>query len=104
MFVGREEELKTLEKLYSKGNFQLVVMYGRRRVGKTTLINKFIEDKKAIFFAAQEANDSINLEIFSQKIYSFFDIPLSAGNFKTWNDALGFIAEKAKKQVYSGNR
>lgn len=101
MFVGREEELKTLEKLYSKGNFQLVVMYGRRRVGKTTLINKFIEDKKAIFFAAQEANDSINLEIFSQKIYSFFDIPLSAGNFKTWNDALEFIAEKAKKQRFT---
>lgn len=45
MFVGREEELRTLEKLYAKGSFQLIVMYGRRRVGKTTLINKFIEDK-----------------------------------------------------------
>ena len=100
MFVGREEELRTLEKLYSKGNFQLVVMYGRRRVGKTTLINKFIQNKKAIFFAAQEANDYINLEIFSQKIYSIFDLPLSTGSFKTWNDALEFISEKAKKERF----
>lgn len=100
MFVGREEELSTLEKLYSKDNFQLVVMYGRRRVGKTTLINKFIQNKKAIFFAAQEANDFMNIELFSQKIYSFFDIPLSTGSFKAWNDAFEFIAEKAKKESF----
>ena len=41
MFVGREAELQTLENLYKKNSFQMVVMYGRRRVGKTTLIAKF---------------------------------------------------------------
>jgi len=49
MFVGRERELNLLNKLYHKNNFQMVVMYGRRRIGKTTLIKKFIEDKPAIF-------------------------------------------------------
>lgn len=38
MFVGRERELNLLNKLYHKNNFQMVVMYGRRRIGKTTLI------------------------------------------------------------------
>lgn len=100
MFIGRENELQTLEKLYSKDKFQLIVIYGRRRVGKTTIINKFIENKSAIFFAAQEANDFINLEVFSKKIYSFFDIPLTAGSFRTWNDAFDFIAEKAQYKKF----
>lgn len=50
MFVGREAELKTLEDLYGRDSWQMIVLYGRRRVGKTTLIAKFIEDKPAIFF------------------------------------------------------
>jgi uncharacterized protein len=100
LFIGRENELQTLEKLYRKDIFQLMVIYGRRRIGKTTIINKFIENKEAIFFVAQEANDFINLEVFSQKIYSFFNIPLSTGSFKTWNNAFDFIAEKAKHKKF----
>ena len=52
MFISRETELMALQKLYDKQTFQMVVMYGRRRVGKTTLINEFIKDKPAIFFSA----------------------------------------------------
>ena len=43
MFIGREKELSGLSELYDKGNFQLAVIYGRRRVGKTALINEFIK-------------------------------------------------------------
>ena len=39
MFFGQEKEMETLNKLYNKDGFQFVVMYGRRRVGKTTLIS-----------------------------------------------------------------
>ena len=39
MFVGRDEELARLEKLYRTGSFQMAVVYGRRRVGKTTLVH-----------------------------------------------------------------
>ncbi|MDI6705200.1 MAG: ATP-binding protein [Bacillota bacterium] len=100
MFVGRKDELSALEKLYARDSFQLVVMYGRRRVGKTTLINEFIKNKPSIFFVAGEANDFINIEMFSQKIYGFFDIPLSTGSFKNWADAFDFIAEKAKEKRF----
>lgn len=41
MFVGRDRELKKLETLYERGEFEYVVFYGRRRVGKTTLIMSF---------------------------------------------------------------
>ena len=46
MFVGRESELTKLEKMYSTNEFQFAVIYGRRRVGKTTLIREFLKNKE----------------------------------------------------------
>lgn len=59
MFVGREEELAKLENLYQKDAFQMVVVYGRRRVGKTALINRFASDKRALYFTALDQADGI---------------------------------------------
>ena len=79
MFIGREREIDSLNRLYMSGRFEFVVIYGRRRVGKTALINHFIRDKKAIYFMGVESNDKQNLENFSKNIleygtggYSFF--------------------------------
>ena len=47
MFIGRERELASLECLYKSDKFEFAVVYGRRRVGKTALISRFIEEKKA---------------------------------------------------------
>jgi AAA+ ATPase superfamily predicted ATPase len=96
MFVGRNRELQTLENLYQKECFQMVVLYGRRRVGKTTLISKFIEGKPGIFFAAQEANDRLNLEMFSRQLYRFFEVSRELPPFQDWSRALQFFAEKAR--------
>lgn len=46
MFIGREKELATLNRLYNSDKFEFAVIYGRRRVGKTALISHFIQDKK----------------------------------------------------------
>ena len=43
MFIGRERELALLEDRYASGSFEFVPIYGRRRVGKTTLIKRFLE-------------------------------------------------------------
>lgn len=61
MFIGREKELKELNKLYNDDKFQLFVLYGRRRVGKTTLLKEFCKNKKAIFYSAEQSNEKINL-------------------------------------------
>ena len=59
-FIERHEELDFLEKEYKREGSSLVVLYGRRRVGKTALTNKFIEDKQAIYFLATEENETQN--------------------------------------------
>lgn len=100
MFVGRETELKTLEELYRRDSWQMVVIYGRRRVGKTTLIAKFLEGRPAIFFVAQEAGDRMNLEVFTRKIFEYFRVPDSLGGFSTWNDAFDFLAERAERERF----
>ena len=57
MFIGRNSELKRLERMYASGKLEFAAVYGRRRVGKTTLINKFISDKKYIFLACQKSSE-----------------------------------------------
>jgi len=95
MFFGRMRELEILESMYTKRGFELLVLYGRRRIGKTTLISQFIQGKPAIFFSAQEANDKMNLETFSRLLYQFFGLE-KAGlpAFDNWNSAFLFLAEK----------
>ena len=55
MFIGRDRELATLESRYSTGRFECVVIYGRRRVGKTALINRFCKNKRTVYYQALES-------------------------------------------------
>ena len=52
-FVDREQEMETLLNEYERSGSSLVVLYGRRRVGKTTLISEFIKDKNALFISRE---------------------------------------------------
>lgn len=61
MFVGRKKELNKLNELYQSGQFEFVVFYGRRRVGKTTLIRKFMQEKQGIYYMAVEGAKQENL-------------------------------------------
>jgi len=93
MFLGREKELDALERMYSKDNFQMAVVYGRRRVGKTSLLNEFVKDKNALYLPAEEVNDSLNLKKFSTILGQKLDI----NNFPAidnWNTFFEIIEEK----------
>ena len=50
MFIGRERELASLKEFYDKDGIGMTVIYGRRRIGKSTLIAEFVKDKKTIFY------------------------------------------------------
>ena len=70
-FIDRTDELSTLEKQYSRPGASFVVIYGRRRVGKTALITKFISDKPAVFFLATEENEASNRKSLKNNIADF---------------------------------
>lgn len=98
MFVGREQELKSLAEHYRTNKFQFAVIYGRRRIGKTALINKFVQDKKAIYFTAIEENAEDNLQRFSRAIRHFLNPQLNDDSpFASFEQAFREIGEIAKK-------
>lgn len=86
-----------MEKCYEKNKFECVVIYGRRSVGKTTLINEFTKNKK-IFFTGIETNSQQNLEQFSKSILEMKGISANTV-FATWEDALEEIYEMAKTEI-----
>lgn len=66
MFVGREQDLRALQNAYDAAGLQVVVVYGRRRVGKTSLLHEFVKDKPRVrYFTAQETSASENLRLLS---------------------------------------
>lgn len=67
-FIGRKKELSALQSRYESPGFQMVVMYGRRRVGKSTLIQHFIQGKKAIFYTAIRSGLQRNVELLGNRI------------------------------------
>ncbi len=99
MFYCREEELKTMNRRYEKGRFECIVIYGRRRVGKTALINEFCKGKPTVYFSALSASSQENLEALSKAIYTCKnpDSPV-APTYRSYEDALDEITAMAKRQ------
>ena len=92
MFYGRSTELQRLNEMYSSDKFECVIIYGRRRVGKTTIIKEFIKDKKAIYFLAREASSLINLRGFSNDVYFVTATELANNSFfADWEKAFDYI-------------
>ena len=78
MFLCREYELTTLNRRYQSNQCECVIIYGRRRVGKTALILEFAKDKKAILFPALNANATDNLAALSKAIAAYNNPDISS--------------------------
>lgn len=100
MFIGRERELNFLNGLYQSNRFEFVVLYGRRRVGKTALITHFIEDKSAIYFMGVESNAKQNLENLSMSILEYIsgikDTETTFASFQAALDAVFQLAQNKR--------
>lgn len=95
--IGRQMELEQLEKMYQKEQFEFLIMYGRRRIGKTTILQEFSQRHNTLFFSAQEKNDVLNLQDFSKLAQRYFDHGFIA-NFANWEDAFDYVGRKAGEQ------
>ena len=96
--IGRHDEMNILDSLYKSKKFEYLVMYGRRRVGKTTLLQEFSKDKNAIFFPAQEKNDALNLQDFSKMVQLKLD-GTYISSFDGWKEAFEYINKKTEQRT-----
>ena len=98
MFIGRERELETLERCYKLDSFQMMVVYGRRRVGKTRLIRQFLQGKNAVYFCGIESSAEKNLEQFSEALYRAAGATeLGLPPFASFQAAFSYACAQAKK-------
>lgn len=70
-FVDRKQELRFLDKEFAQDRASLVILYGRRRIGKTTLIKQFIQNKNALYFVATEESERENRRSFQHAVAEF---------------------------------
>ena len=92
--IGRKKELAVLQRMAGSRRFEFLVMYGRRRVGKTTILQEFAKGQPVIFFPAQEKNDALNLQDFSQSLQEYFADAFLAP-FPDWERAFAYFGKQA---------
>ena len=114
MFVARERELGQLETAYDAGGFQMAVIYGRRRVGKTALLRKFVSDKaNALFFTARRTVAQENLEalsavlatrdtypgeVYPGEVYPNSYVPAAHPVYQSFSDAFLALFQRAQRE------
>ena len=89
-FLGRERELEVLEEQYGR-DCAFVLMYGRRRVGKSTLIDRFIQGKDAVYYSVNDDLGTMYLSGFTDAIGE--RMGYNVGSFDSWSDAIRFYVE-----------
>lgn len=91
MFIGRERELASLKEFYEKDGIGMTVIYGRRRIGKSTLITEFLKNKKNIFYTATKVGKNRNLELFSKQVLELLMPGVENISFNTIEAVFDFI-------------
>lgn len=99
-FVDRFEELQFLEKLYEQKGFQFVPVYGRRRIGKTRLVEELIRKKPAIYFLADTLPDTEQLKNLGRAVGEYFgDNLLVDAGFRDWYRFFAYLKEKSQGRL-----
>ncbi len=99
MFVGRKKELELLENSFSSGRSAFIPIYGRRRVGKSELILKFMEDKPGLYFLGKTTSSTLQMREFLKEAAKAFDEPLLGSlSADSWSDIFSAITGQLKKQ------
>jgi len=96
-FVDRRKELELLDKLWSSDKFEFLLLYGRRRVGKSRLLLEFVKRVgvgNALYFLVSDRGLSYNLRRFSEVVCRFYGVPFV--RFESLRDVFDFIRVNSK--------
>jgi len=102
-FLGREHELDLLNSLWDSADAQFLILYGRRRVGKTALLTEWIQHpaRRALYWVASPTSAALQLRSFSQAVYNLGSPPAPAPatfTFASWEQAFQQVAKLAEKE------
>ncbi|WP_022762815.1 ATP-binding protein [Butyrivibrio sp. AD3002] len=101
IFRGRTTELTILDKKYKQDGFVMTVLYGRRRIGKTKLINKFISehDCKSISFTSVERGETELLSLMTESVLTAL-APDMLGDisFNSFEKLFDFVGKRAENE------
>lgn len=97
-FIDRVEELNFLRERYNSGKAELIILYGRRRIGKTYLLRKFLDETGGIYLLAEE--NETNLEDFSLRLADYFEDPFLRENpIRSWGAFFTYLAGKSRERL-----
>ena len=100
MFIDRDKELAHLEKLNKLNRARLLILYGRRRIGKTELLRQFSKGKKHLFFSSDLASEQEQLRQITEKIFRITgDSFLQSQPFRSWEALLRYIFDHLSKEI-----
>ena len=97
-FIGRKRELDAMNALYNRPGFQMTIMYGRRRVGKSTLLQHFIEGKKAVYYTAVRSSSQRNLELLGNRVMEVLAPEMKGLAFHSYEQLFAFIGERCRNE------
>ena len=99
--IDREEETAFLEEAFEQNKSQLIVLYGRRRVGKTYLLQHFMKGKKHAYYLCTKGNEIEQIRLLSRMIgETFNDTALTLSPFSDWRSLFIYLYEKAQKEKF----
>lgn len=98
--MNRERELSLLEDRFNSNKAEFVIIYGRRRIGKTELIEQFLKNKNGLRILAREEAKIYQLKSFATKLGEFFqDEFLKKTPFADWDGFFEYLLKKANKRI-----
>ena len=99
-FYNREKELKALNKWWREPKSHLIIVYGKRRVGKTALCLEFARGKPGFYYLAERLDPKLQLKKLSQEIGRFFKDDYTAQyGIEDWEQLFAYIAKQKQKIV-----
>ena len=98
--IGRKKELKLLEELYNSQKFEMLILHGRRRIGKSYLLNHFSKkyQNNTVFFTADKSAEKSNVKSFCEELNNVLKFGTFLNSFETWKDVFSFFKDIELKQ------
>ena len=99
-FIGRKRELSLLDSLYNSDTFEMLIMHGRRRVGKSYLLAHFakLHSENTIFFTGDKSSEKTNVQKFCEELKRVLKVSDFIDSFEKWSDIYSFFKDKELKE------